>query len=135
MKRTLNKIISSVLILPLVWMVLLSGSVPLMEGYNFITPFLDTEFAEDYSPIVFDKITKDQNLEVVTQLLGEPLYISHDTVDGEIQIGHSYTSDGFFESKGKFKGYSIEDFAWYRSIIIFNSKGEILGINKGWTYD
>ncbi|HEX8545555.1 MAG TPA: hypothetical protein VF691_01260 [Cytophagaceae bacterium] len=54
------------------------------ESYNFIHPYVDTEFAEGYTPQKFDQITIGMDKEEVKMHIGNPLYIRTDTADGGV---------------------------------------------------
>lgn len=135
MKKTTHKILSTIVVIPLIGLVFIFGQIPLMEGYNVFAPYIDTEFAEDYSPELFDEITSDLSMKDVISIVGEPLFIHQDTINGQIEIKYIYTNDGCFGRNEKSNRFTIGDFAWYRSVITFNKQGEITHIDKGWCYD
>ena len=101
-----------------------------MEGYNIFDPYIDTEFSENYTPEKFDLIQMDLSMEEVVELIGEPL--RKWTLKNEIQF--LYTRDAFLSKRSNIK-YLIRDFAWYRSSVYFDGKGQITKIEKGWSYD
>ena len=103
-----------------------------MEGYNIFNPYIDTKFAENYSPNKFDLITNDFTKDEVLKLIGKPLNTYEDDFDKQTEF--IYTGDGFLSDKSNRK-YFINDFAWYRSSIYFDGKGKIIRIDKGWSYD
>ena len=130
--RTLYKTLSLALLFFTVYNVFMLGGFSLMEGYNIFEPYIDTEFAENYTPQKFDKITINFTKEEVLKTVGQPLSIYKDTLSNEIQ--YTYTNDGYLKRKS-YKSYDISDFAWYRSDIYFDSSGKITKIDKGWSYD
>jgi outer membrane protein assembly factor BamE (lipoprotein component of BamABCDE complex) len=128
--KLLYKILSLIIIAPILILVFNIGAVSLIEGYNVFSPYIDTEFAENYTPEKFDLIQMDLNKEDVLKILGEPL--QKNTWKNET-VFH-YTLDAFLSRRSDYK-YLIRDFAWYRSNIYFNTDGEITKIDKGWTYN
>ncbi|KQR94446.1 hypothetical protein ASG01_00735 [Chryseobacterium sp. Leaf180] len=108
------------------------GRISLIEGYNIFEPYIDTEFGENYTPEKFELINKEFTEEEVLKTVGKPLFIHRDTLTGEIEL--TYTNDGFLRRKSN-RNYDIEDFAWYRSSVHFDSIGKIIRIDKGWSYD
>lgn len=130
--RLLYKILTLTLLTPTIYFVFMFGGVSLMEGYNIFDPYIDTEFAENYTPNKFDLITVELTKEEVISTIGKPLYIFKDTITNRIK--YHYTNDGFLKRKSNRK-YQINDFAWYRSSVYFDLKGEITNIDKGWSYD
>jgi hypothetical protein len=46
------------------------GEVALMEGYNIFDPYIDTEFAENYTPEKFDLINSTFTKEKVLSTIG-----------------------------------------------------------------
>lgn len=129
------KLLATVILIPIIGSVFICGTISLNEGKNLFTPYIDTEFASNYSPSKFELITSDLNHDNVISIIGSPIYKDTDTVNGQIQLKLNYTQDAYFLKKNKGKRLLISDFAWYRSIITFDTKGKILKINKGWNYD
>ena len=130
--RALYKTLSLALLFFTVYIVFMFGGFSLIEGYNIFEPYIDTEFAENYTPQKFDKITTNFTKEEVLKTVGQPLFINKDNLSNGIQ--YTYTNDGYLKRKSN-KSYAISDFAWYRSYIYFDSTGKILKIDKGWSYD
>lgn len=130
--RALYKTLSLALLFFTAYNVFMLGGFSLMEGYNIFDPYIDTEFAENYTPQKFDKITTNFTKEEVVKTVGQPLFINKDTLSNGIQ--YTYTNDGYLKRKSN-ENYAISDFAWYRSNIYFDSTGKILKIDKGWSYD
>lgn len=128
--KHLYKILSLIIIAPILSLVFIIGAGSLIEGYNVFSPYIDTEFAENYTPEKFDLIQMDLNKEEVLKILGEPL--KKNTWKNETVF--YYTLDAFL-SRGSDYKYLIRDFAWYRSVIYFNKQGKITRIDKGWSYD
>tara|TARA_R110002124_G_C8724224_1_gene495997 strand:+ start:288 stop:692 length:405 start_codon:yes stop_codon:yes gene_type:complete len=133
--RTLSKSLATIILIPSIGLVFFFGQMSLMEGKNLFAPYIDTEFAQDYTPQKFDLITYDFNIDSVFSLIGMPLHEFRDTIDGQIQIRCNYTNDAYLGRQDKNKHLMIGDFAWYRSSITFDTNGKILNINKGWSYD
>lgn len=130
--KVLFKIVTLVLLLPIMWIVYIMGGVSLIEGYNIFDPYIDTEFAENYTPERFDAIDLDFTKEEVNQTVGQPLSISHDTVRNIVKL--NYTNDGHLRRKNNHH-YMVNDYAWYRSTVEFDTAGRIVRIDKGWSYD
>lgn len=135
MTRTIHKILSTLVAIPVICLVFIFGQMPLVEGYNVFAPYIDTEFAERYAPESFDEITSDLTMEDVITILGKPLYTFRDTINGQLEISYHYTNDGYFRRNKKSNRLTVGDFAWYRSRVTFNRDGEIIRIDKGWSYD
>jgi hypothetical protein len=130
--RLFYKILTLALLLPTLYFVFMFGGLSLMEGYNIFDPYIDTEFAENYTPAKFDAINNNFTKEEVLKTIGKPLFVHKDTLSNQTEF--TYTNDGFLYRKSN-KVYDINDFAWYRSSIQFDSKGKITRIDKGWSYD
>ncbi len=128
--KHLYKILSLIIIAPILSLVFIVGAGSLIEGYNVFSPYIDTEFAENYTPEKFDLIQMDLNEKEVLKILGEPL--KKNTWKNETVF--YYTLDAFLSRSSDCK-YLIRDFAWYRSVIYFNKQGKITRIDKGWSYD
>lgn len=133
MMRLFYKILSTLILIPVIYFLFITGGISLVEAYNPISPYIDTEFAPDYSPKKFNLITEDFTYNEVIELIGEPLY---DHFDEYLQCDCiSYTNDGKALSSESNKFVLISDFAWYISEICFDSNGKIIRIEKGWAYD
>jgi len=130
--RLLYKILTLGLLITTTVIVFMFGGVSLMEGYNIFDPYIDTEFAENYTPKKFDLITVNFTKEEVINTVGKPLFIFTDTVSNQTEF--IYTNDGFLIQKSN-REYDINDYAWYRSSIYFDLNGKIIRIDKGWSYD
>ena len=135
MKSFFKKILIAPLILLVIGIMFMFGQSPLMEGYNIFSPYIDTEFAEKYTPELFDKITTKMDSTEVVKIIGHPLWISKDTLNGSITTVFSYTDDGFFRRSGKSRNFLEIDFAWYSSEITFDDEGNVIKISKCWCYD
>jgi hypothetical protein len=130
--RYFYKILSAAILAPIIYYLFLSGGILLGEGYNVLNPYIDTEFAPNYSPEKFDLITEDFTYEEVIDLIGKPLGTYYnDYLQSECL---EYTNDGKALSANH-NLVPVQDFAWYRSIICFDSNGKISRIEKGWSYD
>lgn len=130
--RVFYKILTLILLVPTVYFLFLLGGIPLVEGYNVFSPYIDTEFGENYTPKDFDKITMDFTKNEVLEIVGKPLFISEDSLRNEIE--YVYTNDAYLTRKTN-RNYLIRDFAWYRSRVYFDSTGKVIRIDKGWSYD
>ena len=78
--RDLLKILSFVFCYPLVVITFFLGAANLMEGYNILAPYKGTNFSENYSPDEFDKIKLGMSIDEVKAIIGNPMYISQDTL-------------------------------------------------------
>ena len=116
----------------MMYFIFLFGGISMMEGKNLIFPYIDTEFASNYSPEKFDLITEDFSYNEVIQLVGKPLSEKKDSFGNIIEV--NYTNDGKTTYKNN-PFVLVGDFAWYRSYIRFDSNGKIIEINSGWSYD
>ncbi len=130
--KTVYKILSLILLIPTIYILFTFGGFSLLEGKNIIEPYIDTEFGEDYTPKKFDLISKNFTKEDVIKTVGQPLFISKDTLSFETE--YAYTNDGFLRRKRN-RNYYVGDFAWYRSSVFFDSDEKIVRIDKGWSYD
>src|SRR5690554_7851840 len=95
--RLLYKILTLGLLITTTVIVFMFGGVSLMEGYNIFDPYIDTEFAENYTPKKFDLITVNFTKEEVINTVGKPLFIFTDTVSNQTEF--IYTNDGFLIQK------------------------------------
>ena len=59
MKRTFLKILSVLLVSILLILTFLIGKITLSEGKHLLDPYIDTYFAEDYTPEKFNLIKSD----------------------------------------------------------------------------
>lgn len=130
--KLLFRILTVVLLLPTIYFVFIFGGIPLAEGYNTFNPYIDTEFAKDYTPSKFDLITTDLSKNELEKIIGIPLRIHVDSAKNEVE--YVYTNDGYLSKKSKSR-FIINDFAWYRSSVTLNESGKVIRINKGWSYD
>ena len=123
--NTILKIISGLAISTCLFFSLITGAVLLMEGKNPIDPFIDTKFAENFTPIKFDKIELGMSKEEVVEIIGKPLWIRREDYD-TLLTSFTYTGDGKLENG---------DFAWYGSRLQFDRGDTVIFIHKGWVYD
>jgi len=133
MKTTLKVLSSAGLIGTLLFAFFL-GTVPLIEGKHLIKPYIDTHFAEDYSPEKFDQIELGMTKNEVIKIIGKPLYTGSGYYDSLITNYH-YTGDGKLLSKRKPGEQKYDDFAWYRSTIGFDTTETVVYLDKGWSHD
>lgn len=90
--------------------------------------------SQGYTPEKFDKIELGMDESNVLEILDSPLFIRIDSLQGEVIEVFDYTTDGKILNE-KMPWYMSNDYAWYRSIIQFNSDKKVVEINKGWSYD
>ena len=133
--KILLKIISTGVILFLLWLTYVVGNLTLSEGKHLIKPYIDTYFAPDYSPEKFDKIKTGMTLNEVKSIIGEPFYIHPGYVDST-EIWYEYTGDGVLSNKMLEQGKRYYyDCAWYHSAVVFDINNIVVEIYKGWSYD
>ena len=100
-----------------------------------LKPYIDTEFAKDYSPEKFDKIKIGMTIDEAIKIIGEPLHKGQGYSD-TLNTNYYYTGDGKLLHSKKDNGHIVyEDFAWYRSTLDVDSNNKIIGIDKGWSHD
>lgn len=119
-------------LLPIIF---ITGMVPLIEGKHLLDPYIDTNFAQNYSPEKFDEIEVRMTLEEVKRIVGEPLYIDGGYKD-TTNANYQYTTDARLlgiARKNNQVGYY--DFAWYRSSVEFDKENVVAFIDKGWSHD
>jgi hypothetical protein len=109
------------------------------ESYNDSEPYIDTEFAENYSPDKFKQVKAGMTISQVRSIVGKPLFEFHErSADSTVITEYHYTNDGYLRRRGD-KKYSLEavigDFAWYRSGVTFNADSIATDVNAGWSYD
>ncbi len=135
MSKIILKTLSAIGIVFLIVVLFGFGQMPLIEGKHFFNKYIDTEFAENYTPEKFEQIKTGMQLEDIIGLIGKPLQKKKNHKDGTY-IKYYYTSDGKLLHDAKKKGRSdYGDFAWYRSAITLNSENIVVAIDKGWSYD
>lgn len=128
MMRIFHKILASILLFVSVFMTFLIGGALTIESKNIFFPYIDTQFASQYSPEKFELIKIGQTLGEVEKIIGQPLQKNIDSKNGRAE--YLYTNDGkllVIKKSG--------DFAWYRSIIYFDEQDKVINIDKGWSYD
>jgi hypothetical protein len=127
------KILSIIGIGFLMYLSFVFGQIQLMEGKHIIYPYLDTKFANDYTPKKFDEIKIGMSLEEVKEIIGEPLYVGSGYKDSR-NLNLHYTGDGKLLSKSKSTN-KYSDLAWYCSSLEINEEKKVVSIEKGWAYD
>ena len=141
--KILLKVLSAGVILFLLYLTAVFGRLTLGEGKHLIDPYIDTEFAPDYSPKKFNKIKIGMTVDEVESIIGKPFYKHPDYCD-TTNIDYVYTNDGKLWGKMKEEKrryyeecfWIVTDFAWYRSYVIVDTNNNIVvEINKGWSYD
>ncbi len=126
--RVFYKIFASVLLFFSVFMTFMIGAGLTIEGKNIFSPYIDTQFASQYSPEKYELVKIGQTVEEVENIIGQPLKKNIDSINRRVE--YWYTMDGKLLQDKK-EG----DFAWYISIVTFDSKGKVILIDKGWAYD
>jgi outer membrane protein assembly factor BamE (lipoprotein component of BamABCDE complex) len=96
-----------------------------MEAYCFFYPSIDTQFAPGFSEQAFSKVNADMKVEVVEQMLGQPLWVEKYTESGKAGEVWYYTLDG----KCRWG-----DWAWQCRKIDFR-EGKVVEVIKRWQYD
>lgn len=126
--RVFYKIFASVLLFFSVFMTFMIGAGLAIEGKNIFSPYIDTQFASQYSPEKYELVKIGQTVEEVENIIGQSLKKNIDSINRRVE--YWYTMDGKLLQDKK-EG----DFAWYISIVTFDSKGKVILIDKGWAYD
>jgi len=111
------------------------GQIPLSEGKHPFDPYIDTQFAVNYTPENFDKVKIGMSINEAMNVVGEPLY-KDQSYDDTLNTRYHYTGDGKLLNATKDHGQSgYGDFAWYLSALEVDRNGRIIEIDKGWCYD
>jgi hypothetical protein len=132
--KTILKILSTaVLIVPLVFSYFLE-TAPLIGGKHIIRPYIDTHFAEEYSPGKFDQIKLGMRKSEVVKWIGEPLNMGEGQ-DDSLVTNFYYTDDGKLLSRRKPGVQKYDDFVWYRSTVGFDTAETVVYLDKGWSHD
>ena len=135
MSRIIFKILSILGLSLITVAIFFLGYTPLIEGKHFFNKYIDTEFAENYSPKKFEKVEIGMELSEVKNLVGVPLDMVNANKNA-LNKNYYYTRDGKLLHNAKTcrqKGY--DDFAWYRSTVEVNSENIVVSIKKGWSFD
>lgn len=135
MKRTFFKILSVLLVSILLILTFLMGKITLSEGKHLLDPYIDTYFAEDYTPEKFNLIKSGMTFDEVKMIIGAPLYKSPES-NNTTHMNYYYTADG--KLLGKAKEHERQDYgdcAWYRSTVTFDTNNVVVEIDKGWSFD
>ncbi len=109
-------------------MTFIIGGALTIEGKNIFYPYIDTQFASQYSPEKFELIKVGQTIKDVEKIIGQPLRKNVDSTNHRTE--YWYTMDGKLSVNNK-----NGDFAWYISVVYFNDKGKVAEVEKGWGYD
>jgi len=104
------------------------GGALTVEGKNIFSPYIDTQFASQYSPEKFELVKIGQTVDEVGMMIGQPLQKNIDSINNRAE--YWYTMDGKLSVNNK-----DGDFAWYISVVYFNDKGKVVEVGKGWGYD
>jgi len=135
MKKKILKILTITSLILVAFITFIIGQAPLIEGKHYFDPYIDTQFAEDYSPDKFEEIKIGMSLEEVKKIIGKPLY-NGEGYEDQNNTNFYYTGDGKLlnNTEDSWKnGY--DDFAWYRSSIEVDNENIVISIDKGWSYD
>lgn len=122
------KILASVLLFSSIFMTFMMGAILTSEGINVFSPYIDTQFAPQYSPEKFELIKVGQSIKDVEAIVGKPLRKTMDSTVQETQYWYTMDSKLHFNKKSG-------DFAWYVSIVYFDSDRYVKNIVKQWAYD
>jgi hypothetical protein len=134
-RTTILKILSIICLTFLSVITFLLGQVPLLEGKHLLDPYIDTQFAKNYSPEKFDDIKIGMTINEAIEVIGEPLYKGQGYKDS-LNTNYHYTGDGKLLNSTKDKGQSgYDDFAWYHSTLEVDRNSKIVYIYKGWSHD
>ena len=135
MKIIVLKLLSTICLITLIVFTFFIGRIQLIEGKHIIDPYIDTVFAEIYSPRKFEKIKIGMTIEEAIKIIGEPLYKGQGYKD-TLNTNYYYTDDGKLLHLTKDNGRNgYDDFAWYRSTLEVDSLNNIIYIDKGWSHD
>jgi len=135
MKMVILKIVSMLCLIFLLVFTFFLGQVPLIEGKHLIDPYIDTEFAKNYSPEKFERIKVGMTITEAIRILGEPLHKGPGYSD-TLNTNYHYTGDGKLLHLTKDNGQNgYDDFAWYRSTLEVDGANTIIFIDKGWSHD
>ncbi|MDL2309296.1 hypothetical protein LJC53_06910 [Bacteroidales bacterium OttesenSCG-928-C03] len=137
--RILKVLVAVIVILFLLYHAFIFGW--LGERKHLISPYIDTQFAPNYSPKKFDKIKVGMMLNEVESIIGKPFHarippMSYHIDNDSTKNEYDYTGDGKLLDKMQEQGKRYYyDCAWYRSLVIFDTNNIVVEINKGWNYD
>ena len=106
-------------------LVFIIGHIPLEEGIHIIDPYIDTRFAEGYTPEKFEAIQIGMTFDDVKSIIGQPFDISDAYEDSLLSV-YYYTSDGKLRSG---------DCAWYYSEVAIDTNNIVVSVSKGWNFD
>lgn len=126
--KVFYKVIAAILLFASVLYAFFTGASLSIEGKNIFSPYIDTQFAPQYSPEKFELIKVGQTLKEVEKIIGQPLQKSVDSANHRTE--YWYTLDGKLSVNNK-----DGDFAWYVSIVKFDNKEVVVNIIKQWGYD
>lgn len=129
------KLLSSAVLLLLGYILFHLGLISLMEGKHILDPYIDTRFADNYSPEKFDSIEVGMKHDQVFELIGEPLSIGMGFEDAS-NLNYHYTHDGKFKELNLESGqYLCRDYAWYGSSVEMNDDSVVVSVFRRWVYD
>ena len=103
------------------------------EGYNILSPYIDTEFAPNFTIEKSKKIKVGMPKTEVVKILGNPLHKSKTYYGNQQQF--DYTNDGLVHRTKNCDYTIICDFAWYGYGVVFNDQDKVTEIVTGWCYD
>jgi outer membrane protein assembly factor BamE (lipoprotein component of BamABCDE complex) len=83
---------------------------------------------------LFDQIKLGMRKSEVVKLIGEPLNLG-EGYDDSLVTNFYYTDDGKLLSRRKPGVQKYDDFAWYRSMVGFDTAETVVYLDKGWSHD
>lgn len=129
------KVLSAIVIMFLLVAVFSMSWFASAERKHLIDPYIDTEFAPDYTPEKFEQIEMGMTINEVKSIIGNPLSSSH-IADDSVKIKYDYTNDGKLLHKMQEQGKRhYYDCAWYYSSVVVDTNNRVVEINKVWCYD
>ena len=132
--KAIMKILSIIGIGFLMYLSFVFGQIQLIEGKHIVYPYLDTKFANKYTPEDFNKIKIGMTIEEVKEIIGEPLYTGNG-YENQSNLNLHYTGDGKLLSKRNSTKGAYSDLAWYRSSLEMDKNKKVISIDKGWSFD
>lgn len=134
MKSKYIKVISFIIASPIFILSFFFGMISNNESIHLLNPYIDTEFAENYTPERFDLIKVGMTKIEVEKIIGNPYTTSYE-INTSIITTCGYTQDGRLNRIANEKQIRGGDYAWYRSSIEFGEGDKVKKIDKGWSYD
>ncbi|MCL2327169.1 MAG: hypothetical protein FWC39_01515 [Bacteroidetes bacterium] len=135
------KIVSAIVIVFLLIAVFSMAWFASAERKHLIDPYIDTQFAPDYTPEKFEGIKMGMTINEVETIVGKPFHTNNPPVfyhiaDDSTKIEYVYTGDGKLLHKMQEQGKRYYyDCAWYYSSVVVDTNNIVVEINKVWCYD